>query len=122
LNTREVTQRYRLNQWIKRIQECRSSGQTVTAWCKEHNIRQSSYFYWLKRIRQAACEALPSIQEGDHPIVPLTLPTSVVDFGPTDEDSSPGIVVHCGAVTLEIRNTASPTLIENTLRALHYVR
>lgn len=122
MNTREVTQHYRLNQWIKRVQECRSSGQTIAAWCKEHNIRQSSYFYWLKRIRQTACEALPAIQEGDHPIVPLTLPTSAVDFGPMDEDPSPGIVVHCGAITLEIRNTASPTLIENTLRALHYVR
>lgn len=102
MNTREVTQHYRLNQWIKRIQECRSSGQTFAAWCDEHNIRQSSYFYWLKRVRQAACDALPSIQEGDRLIVPLTLPISDSSFNPTAQEPSPDIIVHCGAVTLEI--------------------
>jgi hypothetical protein len=32
LNTREVTQQYRLNQWTEIIRECRSSGQSVASW------------------------------------------------------------------------------------------
>ncbi|MEL7658212.1 MAG: EcsC family protein, partial [Bacillota bacterium] len=54
------------------------------------NEALKNVLYWLKRIRQAACVALPAIQEGDHPIVPLTRPTSAVDFGPASEDPSPG--------------------------------
>ncbi|WP_420840575.1 IS66 family insertion sequence element accessory protein TnpA [Brevibacillus parabrevis] len=38
--------------------QCRSSGQTVAVWCAENNIKPASYYYWLRRIRKAACEAL----------------------------------------------------------------
>ncbi|GAB7058240.1 hypothetical protein JCM16163A_49890 [Paenibacillus sp. YK5] len=33
LNTREVTNQYRLNKWTEIVRECRSSGQTISAWC-----------------------------------------------------------------------------------------
>lgn len=61
MNTREVTNRYRFNKWTEIVRECRSSGQTVSAWCADHDISPASYFYWLKRVRTAAYEALPSL-------------------------------------------------------------
>ena len=33
MNTREVANQYRLNKWTELVRECRSSGQTVSAWC-----------------------------------------------------------------------------------------
>lgn len=122
MNTREITQKYRLSRWTVIIRECRSSGQTVSAWCTEHNINTKSYYYWLKRVRAAACEALPSIGTGDNPIVPINIPSSMVGITQKDQQSSSDILLRIGSVTLELRNSASAILIENTLRALQNVR
>lgn len=121
MSTREVTSQYRCNQWTKIIRECRSSGQTVTVWCAENNINPSSYYYWLRRLRKAACEALPSINEGN-PIVPVNIPLNAVKTESLGQKSLSDIIVRIGTVTLEISNNASSTLIENTLRALQHVR
>jgi hypothetical protein len=123
LNTKEVTKQYRLNKWMEIIRKCRSSGQTVTTWCTEHHVSTKSYYYWLKRVREAACEALPAIHSDQRTIVPIDLSTPKTWNNNVDTVStSSEIVVHMGAVTLEIRNHASPTLIEHTLRALQHVR
>ena len=122
LNTREVTHKYRLNQWTQIIRECRSSEQTVVAWCAEHKINLKSYYYWLKRVRTAACEALPACSGENNPIVPLNIPVPLSATGPTSQTSSPDIVVRYGLVSLEIHNNASLSVIENTLKALQHVR
>ena len=122
MNASKIAQQYRLNQWAQRIHECRSSGQTVAVWCTEHSIKLSSYFYWLRRIRQAACEVLPALNTESNQIVPLDLPLSRDAAGSTDQEASPNIVIKIGAVTMEVHNSASQVLIENSLRALQNVR
>jgi hypothetical protein len=117
-----VTNQYRLNKWIEIIRECRSSGQTISAWCDDHDIGPASYYYWLKRIRTAACEALPSISAQNNPIVPVNITVPTAGTEPTDQKLSPDIIIHFGAVTLEISNNATQVLIENTLRAMQNVR
>jgi hypothetical protein len=83
----------------------------------------SSYFYWLKRIRQAACEALPSINAEKNQIVPLRVTHPVATTGSANqENSSPEIVIRIGTVSMEVHNNASQGLIETTLRALQNVR
>lgn len=121
MDTREVTSQYRFNQWTEIVRQCRSSGQTVAVWCAENNIKPASYYYWLKKIRIAACEALPSLSE-NNPIVPLNIPDDEVKMDSSDLESTSDIVLRFGSVKLEIRNTASITLIENTLKALQNVR
>lgn len=122
MNTREVTRKYRLNQWTEIIRECRSSGQTVSAWCSEHNINPKSYYYWLKRVRTAACEALPSLSSGNNSIVPVNISVPTAGSSLVSKESSSCIILHFGTITLEISNNASATLIENTLRAVQNVR
>lgn len=122
MNTREVTQQYRLNQWMEIIRECRSSGQTVSSWCSNHNIKETSYYYWLKRIRVAACESLPAISTPKQEIVPVNIPSPPLESGFQVQEPTSAIIVHFGSVTLELHNSASAALIENTLKALHNVR
>lgn len=80
MNTRAVTQKYRLNKWTDIIRECQSSGQTVTAWCTEHDINPKSYYYWLKKVRLAACEALTPINSENSLIVPIDISTQTMFF------------------------------------------
>ncbi|MBK7097627.1 MAG: hypothetical protein IPH58_03745 [Sphingobacteriales bacterium] len=32
------------------IEACRTSGQTVVSYCKEHRLAASKYYYWQKRL------------------------------------------------------------------------
>ncbi|MGE4274212.1 MAG: IS66 family insertion sequence element accessory protein TnpB [Desulfitobacterium sp.] len=121
MDTREVASQYRLSKWTEIVRQCRSSGQTVAVWCSENNINTTSYYYWLRRIRKVACEALLSMC-GNSVIVPVNIPVHTVEIDSPGQASSSDIVVRMGAVTLEISNNASATLIENTLKALHHVR
>ncbi|WP_240418710.1 IS66 family insertion sequence element accessory protein TnpA [Paenibacillus periandrae] len=123
MNTATITKQYRLNKWIEIVRECRSSGQTVSAWCAQNHINLKSYYYWLKRVREAACETLPALQPQNLPIVPVDFSASpTVQNFPESSHTTSEILIHMGAVTLEIRNHASATLIEHTLRALQHVR
>jgi transposase-like protein len=122
LNTRAVTNNYRLNKWIEIIRECRSSGQTVTAWCAEHDINPKSYYYWLRKVRSAACEALTPINSEKSLIVPVDISALTTPSNSEIKSMSSDIVIRIGSITLELSNNASATLIENTLRAIQNVR
>ena len=48
----------RMNEWKQLIHERQQSGQSVRTWCLQNGIRENSYYYWLRIIREAAlCEA-----------------------------------------------------------------
>lgn len=122
MNTREVTHNYRLNQWIEIIRECRGSGQTVIAWCNDRGINPRSYYYWLRQVRSAACEALPSPATISNDIVPINIPALKAEPKSPIQETGSNIILHLGDITLELRNNASVALIENTLRAIQNVR
>jgi len=122
LNTKDITRQYRLNQWVEIVRECRSSGQKVTAWCSEHGYNTKSYYYWLRCVRTAASEALPSLRNGNPQLVPVNVSPLENSKGSVDPIVSSAITLHFNSATLEINNSASISLIENTLRALQNVR
>ena len=121
MDIRKITHQYRLNKWTEIIRECRSSGQTISTWCEDHNINTKSYYYWLKRVRAAASEALPAIKPEENTIVPVNINT-LSSKATSSRGTSGDITLQIGSVTLELHNTASAVLIENTLRALQNVR
>lgn len=126
MNAQEATQEYRMNEWIKIVRECRSSGENVTTWCKNNNIRPNKYYYWLKKIRTAACKALPSTNSQEQ-IVPIdtsseSLSKSIDSADISCQTARADIVIRIGSAVLEIHNSASITLIENTIKVLQNVR
>ena len=58
MDTKEMTQAVRLRRWAEMIQARGESGQTIRTWCKENGIHEKSYYYWQRRLREAACEQL----------------------------------------------------------------
>lgn len=44
----------RMNEWRRLIHERQQSGQSVRAWCLQNGIRENSYYYWLRIIREEA--------------------------------------------------------------------
>ena len=40
--------------WKKTIEDCQASGKTVVSYCKENNVNEKTYYYWLRIILQYA--------------------------------------------------------------------
>jgi transposase-like protein len=122
MNTQKATQEYRMNQWIGLVREYRDSGQTVISWCRDHDIDPRKYYYWLRKIRAAACKSIPVIN-GERSIVPLEIQETSADVSHSvQEPAVADIVIRLGSAVLEILNNASATLIENTIKALNNAR
>lgn len=54
----QVKTQLRLEHWKQLIAECQASGMSVSSWCKENDVSEPSYYYYLKRLRQQTIQAV----------------------------------------------------------------
>jgi len=65
MNTREIGAEYRISRWTQIVSERKSSGLSVKAYCESAGIRENTYYYWLRKLREAACEGLSAMQSDE---------------------------------------------------------
>ena len=53
----ELKHRVQLQEWAARIQDCRSSGLPVRAWCRQEEINAATYYHWERELLTAADQA-----------------------------------------------------------------
>lgn len=54
INTKQVTREYRLGYWAQVMQTRANSGQSVQDFCAMEGISKNTYFYWQRKLREAA--------------------------------------------------------------------
>ena len=57
----------RVQGWAERIAECRSSGMSVRAWCRENEISEKTYYYWQRRLYQQMVSATECVDFAEIP-------------------------------------------------------
>lgn len=113
--------------WFDLIQECRTSGKSDRQWLAENNISSPTFYYHIKQLRKKSCEipvnttnGVPQIQE----VVPLVIEdirpeqSAVLSHEPITKSESSVIRLTLKGVTLEITNSATQSIIQNTIAAL----
>jgi len=108
-----VKNQYRLERWTKLIQECQSSGMRVDDWCEANGVTHHAYYYWLRKIRQAACHNLPAVEKQKE----LTAFKRLEVQAPINNTQA-AVIIHLPTATLEIQNGASQQTVEAVLLAL----
>lgn len=58
MDTRKIATEYRLTQWAKIIQARQESGLNIKQFCEAQGIKSHIYFYWQRKVREAACTGL----------------------------------------------------------------
>lgn len=117
MNTMVVKNQLSLAQGKNMITECQASGKTAAAWCAENGIARWKYFYWLRKVREAACEnmmiggcQLPAVAQERMVFAELSQPTCrKIDVA---------ITLKMDGFEIEIHNGADGEVIVNTMRAL----
>lgn len=66
MNVRDLEHQQKLTEWSTLIDGQKHSGQTVAAWCREHNIGIRRFYYWRKQLTPScSCSSKVNIIEPD---------------------------------------------------------
>lgn len=114
------THEIRLLKWTTIIKNCRSSGETVTAWCRENNISSKSFYYWQRKIRNNVFDTMKDTEiQSKTNFVQLPAPIeSSIDTPSFKAD----MVLHVGNNVLELSNTTSENLLSIVLKVITNVK
>jgi hypothetical protein len=60
MNVTDLKAQMHMQEWAKLIETRQDSGLSIKAWCQQNNLPESRYYYYLKKLRLAACGSLPA--------------------------------------------------------------
>ena len=122
-------------EWFRIINECRRSGLSDSQWCKQHDIRESTFFCAVSRLRKKAY-AIPN-RDKSTDILPDSLPKQEViriDIEPepiqlskpepmqvmpaTYLDNSHTIEINVRGINIRVFNSVDRELLKTVLSAL----
>ena len=97
----------RVQIWAERIAECRSSGISVRAWYREHEISEKTYYYWQRRLYQQMITTAETVRFAEVPCREGTFP-------------NPGMTtkISLSGATVEIYPGADAQMIRAILQTL----
>lgn len=67
MNVIEIKTQMHMEEWSKLIETRQDSGLSIKEWCQQNNVPESQYYYYLRKLRLAACEGLPEKQQEETP-------------------------------------------------------
>lgn len=98
--------------WTERVKAWRSSGETVTAFAKQHGFSQSALRYWATRLsRPRRPPAVPTV-------LPLVLKSQATTAAVPTPAVGPELVVEIGAARIRVSRGFDPEMLGAVARAL----
>ena len=117
ITTMTATQ-YRLQQWTEQIQACRNlpAGMSVEEWCGEQGITKATYYYRLRRVREACLDGL---RPGE--MVPVSRELMASCQGKEKEPSQQGgLDLEWNQYTIHVTVDTDPSLLASVLRVIRH--
>lgn len=122
-----------VDQQIRLIMECRSSGLTDYQWCMANGITPSTFSNWIRRLKEKGYMGFPEpvTKQDATPISNEIVKLEVSDMAPMREHSpicevnartscstSPAIEIVINGASIKFSNDVNPELYQQTLRFL----
>jgi transposase-like protein len=90
MNTRRIAKEYRLTHWAGIIREHRGSGMSVKAYCERAGFHPNIFFYWQRKLREAACEEQSNIANERRTLTPSGFTEVKIEEEPSAEQTATG--------------------------------
>lgn len=111
-----ITPQERLEKWNAAICAQKASGLTIKEWCEQNGINSNTYYYYLRRIRDAMLESSgPRLVEMEFPAADLPAGKPAVQ-----NSFLPQITITLRDCVISIGETAPPELISSVLEAVRH--
>lgn len=121
MDSTTVTKQIKLQYWADIFRERQASGLTIAKWCKENDVTPSNYYYWLKRIKQMACDSLPIVDVQSNQLVKVPASLTETKKVPLENNGKYVLRITSGEMTFEFTNDATPEFMKKALTVLTYV-
>ena len=128
---RQHYKNYRDDEKKRLIMEYHKSGLSYYQWCRENDINSSTFYNWVKKLRDAACQEALIESMPSHQVTPLKQKVVKVNILPNDELTSvvnlskpatgtelPSIELNLNGCIIKIYNNAEPELLAHTINLL----
>ena len=117
MNTREITNEYRLAHWAQVLSE-RKAGENAVAFCQRKGVSRHQFYYWQRKLREAACTEL-ALRSGETGIKELPPPEGWA-LCKTDESTvnEPKMSVEIGKFSVPVSVDFSPELLKKVCGVL----
>ena len=116
MDVAKLSQDVKMQQWAIMIKTCRESGLSVREWCRQNNISEQSYYYWLKKIRKTVIEQSPVQEEASitkTSFIPIEYNHSV-----SEEKKVSKIIIKKDDIHIDVPETIAEDLMINIVRSL----
>ena len=110
----EAKRTARIIEWRQLIHERQQSGQSVRAWCLQNGIRENSYYYWLRIIREEALRETENRSGALVRVEPEKLAVETV----SPQSSSGEIVIRANGVEAEFPSDTDIGILAAFVKAL----
>lgn len=112
MNTKLATRQIRLNEWAAIIKDCKASGQKVDIYCEQHGLSRDAYYYWLRKVKDAALKQAGFVE----------LPTLPSEQTPAKaiEKFETQMIIKINEIELCINETSSSELISRILEVIRH--
>ena len=115
INTREIAAEYRLQHWAQVVQEQKQSGLSIKAFCETAGFQPNRYFYWQRKLREAACNELPTTVEPKQ-IVPTGW--TAIEPAETTEATVAALPIEIGECRIIVDSDTNLELLAQVCRVL----
>lgn len=116
MNTRDIAAEYRLAHWAQVLRTRTDKGLSVRAYCEETGIRENTYFYWQRKLREVACSGIqPTGTTEENSLVPKGWTSLCVRESP---ERTKGLTVEVEGCHIVVNQDTDPELLTKVCRAL----
>lgn len=102
--------------WAALIKERMDSGMTIKEWCRERDIKESQYYYWLKTLREEEANGMGQERQA-LPFVELPVACS----GQIPKERAAAII-RKGDIFIEITESATAGFIAKIMEAVSHAQ
>ena len=123
----QLTHNVRRANWLNIINQCqeRPANVTVRQWLKDNDIKEKSYYYWLRKFCKESYDQMQLPAAAEEPVeisfVEFAAPTSEKAVSTQDSlNSTTTAVIRHGDITLEISNDISEAVLRLLLKEVFH--
>lgn len=121
LTIQSTTRQKHLLEWSQRVADCRSSGLSVSRWCKEHDINIKTYYTWQRKVFAAMIE-----QQKLQMTEPAETETQFAELPPSTQEPTRDrdlvASIRMREASLDIYEGASPEIVTALCRVLSHAK
>ena len=106
MSTKEIARHVRLTRWAQNMRARSESGESVRDWCRANGINEKTYYYWQRKLREAACEGLVEstslIAQKPARFTQVSLIESAANATPAQADTDHNLHAEIGGVHITV--------------------